>query len=188
MRGVCFFDCYFGYFCAAALLTNTVIRDFFRDAVFFLSTFSFAALSIALYSRGRRAFASVNFFPWIRKRTSFAIVFTLVSARTFATLRRLVCRNAFFADAVIGIDKNYSEKSDVSVKEIREKCKSFHKKSTPRCFEGCKNLGKGWFNIMSGVSRCSEELRRDSGGYFQRAVVEQGDEGVSVLEEGESLL
>lgn len=62
-------------------------------------------------------------------------------------------------------------------------------KNTPRCFEGCKILGKGGVDLqvfLFFVAR-EEELRRDDG-QLDRAVIEQGYHGLAVLEEGEHLL
>ena len=79
------------------------MRDFLREAVFFLITPTFAALSSAFESRGKRSFASAIFFWEIKTfacLNRFLIVLFTVRLPAFLLM---LCRSAFFADAVIGI-------------------------------------------------------------------------------------
>lgn len=87
-------------------LVSFVIRErraFFRDAVFFLITPFFTALSIALYAAERFVFASFHFLS----ATSFSVVFAPslrdFFTRSFTAFLRSETRSAFFAFLVIGI-------------------------------------------------------------------------------------
>lgn len=86
-------------------------RDLVRDALFFLITPRFAALSIAEYASLRDASAPSLFL-------SSAIFFTFLTAsamarsrRILTTRRRFPARSCFFADAVIGIVRKPYQKS-----------------------------------------------------------------------------
>jgi len=87
----------------AILFTNLVNLDFFRAAAFFLMIPRFAALSIALYTRGRSFAASFLFFTALSFLTSFKIFRIADRRRSLKTRFRFDARNAFFAPLVIGM-------------------------------------------------------------------------------------
>jgi hypothetical protein len=84
-------------------LRNFVRRDFFREAAFAFITPRFAALSIALYTLGKRALASSSFDDVTKVRKSLTADFIVRERRRLKTRFLALDRIAFFAAAVIAI-------------------------------------------------------------------------------------
>jgi len=61
-----------------AFSINLVIRDFLREAVFFLIIPALADLSKISYTFGNKSFASFIFFWATKSRASFTVAFILV--------------------------------------------------------------------------------------------------------------
>ena len=86
-----------------------VIRDFVRDAVFAFSTPLFAALSIALYTRGNIASASFLLPDSIKLVTALRESFNSFFLRALKTPRLLATPIAFLAELVIAMLEILSE-------------------------------------------------------------------------------
>lgn len=84
-------------------LTTAARRDFLREAVFFLITFVFAALSIAWYALESAERATFLSFEVASARTSFSASLSTFLRRSLPTFLRFEPRTARFADLVIAI-------------------------------------------------------------------------------------
>src|SRR3990167_3220576 len=98
-----------GFFYFDVFLMRAARRDFFREAVFFLITPVFAALSSAWYAVERSAIASFP-FPCVERRLIFLVI--SLSVARFVSLYAFLCtdaRSAFFAPLSICIIGYYTQ-------------------------------------------------------------------------------
>src|SRR3989338_1898098 len=85
-----------------------VIRDFLRDAVFAFNTPLFAALSIALYTRGSMASASFLLPAVMRLLISLMESFNSFFRRALKTPRLFATPIAFLAELVIAMGPHHT--------------------------------------------------------------------------------
>src|SRR5690606_7361453 len=90
------------FYFAEAFLMSFERRDFLRDAVFFLMSPRFAALSIALYASESFACAALASVV-TSSRVSLIVALRVRERRRLNTCLRFEPRRAFFADWMIGM-------------------------------------------------------------------------------------
>ena len=107
-------------FYAEAFATRRARRAFLREAVFFLMTPRFAALSIALYAAESFSFPrSGAAFSWSVFESVFTALLSAFFRRILKTRFLSDARCAFFADVVIAISMSSLAHAPPTRKDVR---------------------------------------------------------------------
>ena len=95
------------YFIGSSFLSNFAARDLMRLAFVFLMNLVLAILSAVENTFTNASFASVPFFSSTNLRKFLMVCLRFFFCASFAFLRRMFCRSAFFADLILGIESIY---------------------------------------------------------------------------------